>query len=433
VPAIQELLEPESWGKVLEVYARTVDLGVAIVGRDGRLIGRCHNPKPIWSLARAARPDWGAGCLFCLNSDRHCTAIEDARRTGDLTVAMDDAGFVHVAVPLVLDGNYLGALLAGQAFDGYPQILKVERVAKSFGLSPQTLWDLARRRIPISRANLMIFGNLLSTLSQAFLIERNSAILKRDLAASNERLQLSVLDLKAAQVETSQKVAELAQINIEKDILLSEVHHRVNNNLQVIASLLRMEAAAGPDDQVAIALRGSQFRVESMALIHAQLYGATDWSAIDFAEYVEELAGNLFRSYGVDHDRIALHTEVQAFSIGVDKAIPAGLILNELISNALKHAFPDNRAGSIVVKGHFRDGQIELSVEDDGAGTHPSAEPRKHKSLGLTIVDILCKQLKGTLLRSQSNDGTGGCIFSLSFPNEPRSSVARAGGTPASG
>ena len=426
MPAIEELLEPESWGKVLEVYARTVDMGVAIVDGDGRLVGRCHNPKAIWSMARAARPKWGPGCLFCLNSDQRCTAAEDARRTGALTVAMDDAGFVHVAVPLLLDGNHLGTLLAGQAFDGYPQILKVEKVAKTFGLSPQNLWDLARRRIPISPANLLIFGNLLSTLSQAFLSERNSAILKRDLAASNEQLQVTVRHLKSSQMQTSEKVAELAQINIEKDILLSEVHHRVNNNLQVIASLLRMEAAACPDDQVAIALRGSQFRVESMALVHAQLYRAVDWSAIDFAEYVRELASNLFRSYGVDQNRIALHTEVDQFPISVDKAIPAGLILNELISNALKHAFPDDRAGSIFIKGCFRDGRIELSVEDDGTGTHAPTEPRKHKSLGLSIVDILCKQLKGTLLLSHSTEGTGGSIFSLSFPNEAHAPVARA-------
>ena len=105
MPAIEELLEPESWGKVLEAYARTVDMSVAIVDGDGRLVGRCHNPKAIWSMARAARPNWGAGCLFCLNPDQRCTAAEDARRTGALTVAMDDAGFGTSAVPLSWTGT----------------------------------------------------------------------------------------------------------------------------------------------------------------------------------------------------------------------------------------------------------------------------------------------------------------------------------------
>jgi two-component sensor histidine kinase/ligand-binding sensor protein len=401
VPSTQELLDPESWGKVLEVYAQTVNMGVALVDHDGRLIGRCHNAKPIWTLARAARPDWGEGCLFCLNSDSpsgrdSCTAAADAQRTGALAIATDTAGFVHVAVPLSLGERYLGTLLAGQAFDRYPELLNLEKAAKQFG----------------SRANLMVYGTLLDTLSHAFLRERYSTILKRELEAANERLKIANLDM-------TEKVAELAQSNSQKDVLLNEVHHRVNNNLQVISSLLRMQAEAFPDEQVAIALRASMFRVESMALIHSQLYNSEDWQAVDFAEYATSLGANLLRSYGVEETRIILRVEIEHFDLSVDKAIPAGLILNELISNALKHAFPGNRAGSIVIKGRLIDGSIELSVEDDGAGIQESAEPKKRQSLGHKIIKILCRQLKGTFVQPGAADVPArGSIFRLSFPYE---------------
>lgn len=413
VPSSQELLEPESWGSVLELYARTVNMGVALVDHDGRLIGRVHNVTPIWKLARAARSNWGDGCIFCLNADSpsgrdSCTAASDAERSDSLKTATDTGGFVHVAVPLLLNGRHLGTLLAGLTFDRYPEILNLEKVAKQFALSPQEVWDLARLRVPISRTTLLTYGGLLGTLGQAFLRERYGAILKRELESANGRLEI-------ANVEMNKKVQELAQSNSEKDVLLNEVHHRVNNNLQVISSLLRMQAEACPDDQIAVALRGSMFRVESMALIHSQLYNSEDWRAVDFAEYATSLGANLFRSYGVDETRISLRVEIVHFNLGVDKAIPAGLILNELVSNALKHAFPDGRVGSIIIKGCESDGRVELIVQDDGAGLHATTAPRERESLGLKIVDILCRQLKGTLEQAQADTGLG-CVFNLSFP-----------------
>jgi len=398
------------------VYARTVDLAVALVDHEGRLIGKCHNPKPIWSLARAARPEWGVGCVFCLDPEKRCIAAAEARRTGKLTLAIDSGGFVHVAVPLSLGDRNLGTLLAGQAFDRYPELLQLERVAKTFSLSPQQLWNLARQSVPISRGHLITFGMLLGTLSRAFLQERHSIVLARDLARSHQHLQL-------ANSELAGKVMELAQSSAEKDILLNEVHHRVNNNLQVIASLLRMQAESSPD-QVSLALRASQLRVESMALIHSQLYNSHDWRAVDFAEYAGLLGANLLRSYGAE-PRITLRLDIHHFEVSVDKAIPAGLILNELISNALKHAFPDGRSGSILIGGRLRDGRVELSVQDDGVGCREPTEPRKHPALGMNIVNILSRQLKGTLISPQEAPEPGrGCLFRLSFPYETLSRAA---------
>jgi two-component sensor histidine kinase len=232
----------------------------------------------------------------------------------------------------------------------------------------------------------------------------------------NETLAFSNKNLK-------EKIAELDQSLIEKDVLLHEVHHRVNNNLAVIASLLRMQSDAVPDDGVAEALRATYFRVESMALIHAHLHNAADWRSVNFSQYVAVLAENLFRSYGIDDSRISLRLEIGPFELSVDRAIPAGLILNELISNALKHAFPAGRRGSILIEGLVRGDRIELSVRDDGAGiktTKESTEPRKRKSLGLKIVNILCRQLKGTLMQHQASDE--GATYGISFPMESAAS-----------
>jgi two-component sensor histidine kinase len=176
---------------------------------------------------------------------------------------------------------------------------------------------------------------------------------------------------------------------------------------------------------VADALRETQLRVESMALIHAHLYNSVDWNAVDFADYTMVLVGNLFRSYGVDPARITWRVEISPFELSVDKAIPAGLILNELISNALKHAFPDGRNGSILVKGDFRDGRVELAVQDDGAGVSgptqgiagKTAERHRRQSLGLRIVEILGRQLKGTFERPiAANEPGTGSVYRISFP-----------------
>jgi len=188
----------------------------------------------------------------------------------------------------------------------------------------------------------------------------------------------------------------LAASVAEKDTLLKEVHHRVKNNLQVIASLLRLQADGMGDARLTEALRESQNRVESMALIHEQLYETEDLREVDLARHASLLASNLVRSYAIDEGRISWSVSIEAVPLTVDRAIPAGLILNELISNAFKHAFPDGRKGSLSIEGRRSGGSVVLEVRDDGVGMPEGADPARPKSLGLEIVAILTRQLKGT-------------------------------------
>ncbi|MDQ2946046.1 MAG: ATP-binding protein [Acidobacteriota bacterium] len=201
-----ELLDPESWAGVLNLYAHTMRVAVALVDTQGQLVGTCHNPQPIWSLAREARPEWGAGCPFCLELDGRCTAAADAVRTDSLALAHDQGGFAHVASPLSLQGQHLGTLIAGQVFDRYPEPLPLERVARQFGLSQQQVWHLAREQAPISRAQLTVYGDLLCTLGQAFLRQRYSAVLERELAETTNRFNK---ELGALNAQLNRKVVEL--------------------------------------------------------------------------------------------------------------------------------------------------------------------------------------------------------------------------------
>jgi PAS domain S-box-containing protein len=198
----------------------------------------------------------------------------------------------------------------------------------------------------------------------------------------------------------------------EKEVLLKEVHHRVKNNLQVIASLLRLQSEALPDGRMADVVRESQRRVESMALIHEQLYESGDLRSIDLAAYTDVLAQNLFRAYG-DPARIRLRVVIQHAELAIDEAIPCGLILNELISDAFKHAFPADKAGEVAITGQLDAGdQVRIEVRDTGVGIPESVDFRKPKSLGLEIVNILTRQLNGKLELERGS----GTLFRLTFP-----------------
>ncbi len=199
----------------------------------------------------------------------------------------------------------------------------------------------------------------------------------------------------------------------EKEVLLGEIHHRVKNNMQVIISLLRLQAASVKDKKYSDLLKESQNRIQSMALIHEKLYRSEDFARVDFDGYVKGLARELFRSYGVDQSKIALKTEVVGVLLGLDNAIPCALIMNELVSNSLKYAFPEERKGEIEIAIHSTNGQdVELRVGDNGIGLPADLDFRNTESLGLHLVTILAEdQLGGNI----ELDRTGGTEFHIRF------------------
>lgn len=203
----------------------------------------------------------------------------------------------------------------------------------------------------------------------------------------------------------------------EKELLLQEVHHRVKNNLQIICSLLNMQASAIAEPAVTAALEESQRRVESMAAIHEMLYASNSLSDIDFAEYAQALTQEVANSYGIRPGQVRLAFHLEPVRLEIHHAIPCGLILNELLTNAFKYAFPQDRTGAIDISLRQRDNFVRLTVEDTGVGLPQAQLPGETKSLGLRIVDILTRQLGGNL-EIVSN---GGAQFALTFPAQDSS------------
>jgi len=211
--------------------------------------------------------------------------------------------------------------------------------------------------------------------------------------------------------ERMQTERALAAAVVAKEVLLKEVHHRVKNNLQIISSLLNMKAELVSEASLREVLLESRRRVESMAMIHERLYSHEDFDRLDFQQYVEVLARELFSAYGLDSGLVRLRLDLEPVSLDLNQAIPCGLILNELVSNCLKHAFPDGRPGEILVALRQNDDRVTLRVADDGVGLNPDVDWRKSQSLGLRIVNILARQLKGTV-QEEPGRGAG---FSLAF------------------
>lgn len=209
----------------------------------------------------------------------------------------------------------------------------------------------------------------------------------------------------------------------EKELLLKEIHHRVKNNLQVISSLLNLQAQAVNDPAACSALRDSQMRVRSMALIHEKLYQSDNLAEIRLGSYIKNLSNNLFHSYLSNGAQIKIISQVEEITIGIDNAVPVGLILNELISNSLKHAFPGNRAGEIGIELQHETADIVLlRYHDTGVGLPDGFDLKTSKSLGMRLIYSMAQQLNAKLNLANQN----GIRFELRFPIEVKGATAQA-------
>jgi PAS domain S-box-containing protein len=213
---------------------------------------------------------------------------------------------------------------------------------------------------------------------------------------------------------TEQRLAE-EQIKAslqEKEILLREIHHRVKNNLQIISSLLNLQSQHVVDTQALEMFKESRLRVRSMAMVHEKLYRSKDLVKVDFKEYVLSLGFHLFQVYGVAPDAVALKVDVDDVFLDINTAIPCGLLVSELISNSLKHAFPEGTTGEVRIRMRPVDEEdILLEVSDTGIGPEGDLDPKNSDSFGLQLVDMLTEQLQGELSVEQD----GGTSISILF------------------
>jgi len=240
-------------------------------------------------------------------------------------------------------------------------------------------------------------------------VHRNGNVVwleQRAMHVRDEKGQLVAIEAIARDVTDRKQLVErleegtkaLRRSLVEKTALLQEVHHRVKNNLQLICSLLSMQIDCSKTDTYSRPLNDAHSRVLSMSLIHEQIYQSETLADLDFGQYVEALVSRLFGLYCIDQSRIRLELSLTPIRLSAEQAIPCGLIVNELLSNALKHAFPGGRAGTIRIE--LREpatGCVALAVEDDGAGLPPDFQIERSQSLGLQIVATLIRQLGAKL------------------------------------
>jgi two-component sensor histidine kinase len=215
-----------------------------------------------------------------------------------------------------------------------------------------------------------------------------------------------------ARLELEQSAAALSAALGEKDILLREIHHRVKNNLQITSSLIQLQSRSFQDPAVRAAFDQTQQRLRSISLVHDVLYHENTAARVDAAVYLRELTEEIATANGAEERGISVEVDAESIVLSPGQVTPLGLCLAEVLTNAFKHAFPEGRAGSILVRAREAGGEIELLVRDDGEGFE--GEPDRKGSLGLMLISVLARQIGGAF----SFSSEGGTLFRLAFPRK---------------
>jgi len=409
--AILEMESVEDFGKVVQVIARELqDLGTKFEGiglniideEEGTLTAYAAfaddlSVQAVHSLEHPVNQEllrhWRRGQVWEREPNE---AFREASKGYDVEEDISS----RYAPTVVIDSPFVqGTLAVGLHMDvggNDPLIQLLEEFCSLLSLGYQRGSDMARRQ-EAEEALRQAHDELEDRVR-----ERTAA-----LGEVNEALQ--------REIGERQQVEEQLKTSLgEKEVLLKEIHHRVKNNLQIVCSLLDLQARYVENQQMLGMFQDSQNRVRSMALIHEKLYESADLARIDLEEYVRELAEGLFNAYGAHAAPIALDVQIQGDDLGIDEAIPCGLIITELVSNAFKHGFPKGRGGTVYVGMQTaEDDEMVLTVRDDGVGFPEDIDFQHTESLGLRLVVNLTRQLRGRIELSRA----GGTEFGIRFPH----------------
>lgn len=281
--------------------------------------------------------------------------------------------------------------LAGVLSEGYQRLEDIQRLERRNQKLEREIGERRRAEEKLSEYQEQL----------EYLVEKRT----EELSLTNDQLQQEVVERQ----QTEERIAASLE---EKEVLLRELHHRVKNNLQIISSLLDLQANHIEDETALAVLRNSSHRVGSMGLIHERLYQSTDLVQIDLADFIRTLSEDLVRSYSIGPGAVSLEFELAETTLGIDAAISCGLIIDELVANSIKHAFPHHRKGTIGIGLHTdRDNQITLTVWDDSIGIPLERDSVQSGSLGLTLVTSLVKHLKGKIEISREGGTKAEIVF----------------------
>jgi signal transduction histidine kinase len=418
-----DLLDPVNWQEGLATFARATNLAVALADTAGRLIGEYINPRPTWSLLHAKTPksevggqksevgspnsdfrpltsDFWPGCPFSLAPLKPCNCVADALARGGFVVARDRTGLVHFAVPLVLDGHALGALVAGQVFDQYAEQLPLEQVAKQLGLSPAPAWQLARLEHPVKRATLEVYADLLATLGQTFLQTRYHTILAAERRGQERTAEAN--EARARLLEQVMSAREEEQRRISRDL-----HDGIGQSLTSLLLGLRV-AAEVPTFEEARArlgeLRGITAALLDEVMSLARGLRPSVLDDLGLVAALERYAADYTQAHGIAVDLYSPDLALARLPAEVETALYR--IAQEALTNVLKHAAA--KAVSLVVRRDSSD--VHLTVEDDGRGFDNDAllqAPGTGIGLGLLDIRERAALLNGSVtLESRLGSGT---------------------------
>ena len=321
--------------------------------------------------------------------------------------AMAMYGIVH------LDG-ILGLRLFGSPTISEEKIVKLrkgERIREEIAYD----FDKIRRLgfYETSKSGMSHFDRIITPLHSSGGEPYGYLVQVQDITAQKQAQEVLFKAHDELEQRVQERTTQLMESLEEKEMLLREIHHRVKNNMQVISGLLMLQEEFSNDENVSEMLKESHNRIDSMALIHEKLYRSESLSKIDCKEYIDELVNALFYSYGITESKVGFKVNAENIYMGIDTAIPCGLIINELVSNSLKHAFPAGKKGEIEISLRSTDdNMIELLARDNGVGIPEGIDFRKTESLGLHIVNILVEnQLHGEITMNRSS----GTEFRIKF------------------
>ena len=331
----------------------------------------------------------------CIESD---TQLSAGVAPGEFKLYKCKNAMWDVATPITVGGRHVGNVFTGQFFfDDEPVDYEAfRRQARRYGFDEQP-YLAALEAVPrLSRSSVEAGMGFFASLAQMLSL----------LSYSNIKLARSLAERDALIAERKQSEARIRASLAEKEVLLKEIHHRVKNNMQVISSLVALQAERLPDAAMREVLQDVTHRVRSMALVHEKLYQSADMARVEFAEYAQSLLDYLWRTHGTTASGVRLALDLEPVPLSVNAAVPCGLILNELVSNALKHAFRDRAGGEVAVslRGGPQ-GRVCLRVRDNGTGLPAGFDWRQADSLGLHLVQMLAGQLHATVEVS-SKEGT---------------------------
>jgi two-component sensor histidine kinase len=328
--------------------------------------------------------------------------------------ALTRAGYA-VSSERVVNAHEMRAALAKQPWD---LIISDYRLPEFDAPSALALLQASGHDIPF----IVVSGSVGEDLAVAMMrAGAQDYLLKGDLGRLAPAVEREIRDARTrrqreqavrALSESEERFEHQTTLLQERETMLREIHHRVKNNMQVMSSLLSLQSRGASNPETSRMLEENQNRIQSMALLHEILYQSEDLAVVDFPKYVRRMAEHLFRSYGVDSRQIRLCTDLDAVGLELDDALPCGLLISEVISNSLKHGFPEGREGEVRIALHRQStAMVSLVLSDNGVGLPNNLDWTTSRSLGLRLVRALAQQLIAKLeIRSE-----GGTEVTLVF------------------